>query len=250
MGVISDGKQCVIQGNDRKCRCALWSSQCGAKGGENRCRRVAGGAINALTVGAPLEVRTARFVHWQSETDPSLRLRFAPREVLLQQSRLGLSRCQQSAYVWRGLVLGLEHHGGRVQAVALTRRRRAVGEDVALVAIAAGAADLYTDHAVAAVAQFTNVLWIEGFVKAGPAGAGLKLGTGCEQRQVAQFAVIVAVILVIQQAAAERGFGTLVEQDAAFFFGQRLCAGLFLFFAQGRQVEAAGGQCLGHQALP
>ena len=72
---------------------------------------------------------------------------------------------------------------------------------------------------MAAVVQFTDVLRIEGFVKAGPAGAGFELGAGGEQWQVAQFAVVGAVVLVIQQAAAKWGLGALVEQDAAFFFG-------------------------------
>ena len=50
----------------------------------------------------------------------------------------------------------LQRH--RVDAVAQAGGRRAVGEDVALVAAAAGAEDLGAHHAVAGVALFTQVI--------------------------------------------------------------------------------------------
>ena len=74
---------------------------------------------------------------------------------------------------------------------------------MALVAITAGAANLHSDHAVAAVVQFTDVLRIEGFVKAGPAGAGFELGAGGKESPVAQFALVLPVFLVVQLAAAD-----------------------------------------------
>src|SRR5579864_1542819 len=95
----------------------------------------------------------------------------------------------------------------RVDAIAQPGRRRAVGEDVALVAVAAGAAGLDPDHAVADIAHGDHVPLVERRVEAGPAGAALELGVVAEERQAAEPAAVDAVLLLAQEAAAERRLG-------------------------------------------
>src|SRR5262245_16727728 len=81
-----------------------------------------------------------------------------------------------------------ELHRHRVQAIAPARRPRAVVEHVAEVAVAAAAADLGADHAVALVDQLRDVIGIERLSEARPAGARLELRIGLEKRQAAQTA--------------------------------------------------------------
>jgi urea transporter len=57
----------------------------------------------------------------------------------------------------------------------------------------------------------------EGRIEAGPAGAALELGLVLEQRQAAQAAGIDAGVFLAQQAAAERGLGPVVQQNAGLF---------------------------------
>jgi hypothetical protein len=68
----------------------------------------------------------------------------------------------------------LQRH--RIDAVAQPGRRRAVGEEVALVAVAAGAAGLDAHHAVGASCTAVTCASSIGRVEAGPAGAALELG--------------------------------------------------------------------------
>src|SRR6185369_2452247 len=73
----------------------------------------------------------------------------------------------------------IQAHG--IDAVALTRRRRPVGEYVALVRSAAGADDFGADHAVAAVANVFQVIGAERLGEARPTGAAFELGAAVEQ---------------------------------------------------------------------
>ena len=56
--------------------------------------------------------------------------------------------------------------------------------------------------------------------------------------------MIDAARLVVEQAAAKRWLGALVEQYAALLGGQAGGALLFLFFAERRQVVATGRRVL------
>ena len=100
------------------------------------------------------------------------------------------------------------------------RRRRAVGEDVAEVAAAAGAGDFRALHPVTGVTDAVNVGLVERREEAGPAGAGVELGVGAEQRQPAQPAAIDAAALVVEEHAAERRLGAVVQQHALFLVAQ------------------------------
>ena len=116
-----------------------------------------------------------------------------------------------------GSPAGSEREADRIDAIALAGRRRAVGEDVALVRAAAGADDLGADHAVAGVADGLEVPLGEGLGEARPAGAALELGAAVEQRQPAQPAGEHARPLLVEEDAAERRLGAMLEQHVLLF---------------------------------
>src|SRR5687767_8411994 len=74
----------------------------------------------------------------------------------------------------RGLIVEKGHRSG-VEAVAQARRRGSVREDVAEMAVAAGAAYLGADHAKRTVLNAAYVIGIEGRGEARPAGAAFEL---------------------------------------------------------------------------
>ena len=67
-----------------------------------------------------------------------------------------------------------------IEAIPLAGRRRAVGEDVALVAAAAGAANFDTTHSVGIVFDICEMLFVKRCVERRPAGAGVKLFIGAK----------------------------------------------------------------------
>lgn len=120
------------------------------------------------------------------------------------------------------------------------------------VAVAARAADLGALHAMAGVADRADVRGVERLEEARPAGARFELAVGAEQRQRAQAAGEYAISVLVEQAAAERAFGAMVDHHAAFVgreFGREAVA----FFArQWRQVVAGSGEArvrVGHGGL-
>ncbi len=139
------------------------------------------------------------------------------------------------------VAIGDEAQRHRIDAVALPGRRRAVGEDVALVAVAAGAAGLDAHHAIADVAHGADVGRIDRRIEARPAGAAFELGLGAEQRQAAKAAAIDAVFLVVQQPAAERRFGAVVQEDVGLFRSEAGLQTLFLVRRRRGEVEAGVG---------
>lgn len=84
------------------------------------------------------------------------------------------------------------------------------------VSIAAAAADFSAHHPVAVVLNVMDMVWVECFEEARPAGAGLELSDGVKQRQPAKATNVNAFRFVMQQRPAERSFGGTLEQDAAF----------------------------------
>src|SRR6185369_10793720 len=104
----------------------------------------------------------------------------------------------------------------RIDAVALAGRRRAVGEDMALVRAAAGADDFRSDHAVAGVANVFQVVGAERLSEARPAGAAFELGAAVEQREAAEPAGEDSGPLLVEEDPAERRFGAMFEEDVFF----------------------------------
>src|SRR5262245_4186189 len=107
--------------------------------------------------------------------------------------------------------------GGKVQrygvdAVAQARGRRAVAEDVPLVAAAAGAEKLGTHHAVARVVLFTQVIVVERRREARPAGAAVEFLPAQEQGQAAEPVGEDPRALLVQESATERRLRAVTEQ--------------------------------------
>ncbi len=114
-----------------------------------------------------------------------------------------------------------ERQRHRVQAVAQPGRRWAIVEHVAEVGIATHAADLDPAHAVADILDVLHVVGIERLEERRPAGAGLELRVGLEQRQATQPARVDAGLLVIEEQPAERTLGPLVQDHVALLGGER-----------------------------
>ncbi len=110
--------------------------------------------------------------HGRGHRRPGRKGRGLDPRAQLARPDLVLAAVQQ---VRERLALGGEGQGGGVDAVAQPRGRRAVGEDVALVAAAARADRLGAHHAVAGVADQLQVRQVVGLGEARPAGAALEL---------------------------------------------------------------------------
>src|SRR5690606_16665946 len=108
---------------------------------------------------------------------------------------------------------GLQAERRRVHAVALAGRLRAVVEDVAEVAVAAGAARLDPHHAVRAVFEEPDPVRRDGLPEARPARAGLVLGLGAEALEVAHRAAVGARLLGVPVDAGEGPFGAGPARD-------------------------------------
>ncbi|CAH2401244.1 hypothetical protein MES5069_280021 [Mesorhizobium escarrei] len=103
----------------------------------------------------------------------------------------------------------LEFQRDPVDAIAQAGRRRAVLEDVAEMAAAAGAVAFGADHAVAAVDGRLDRTGHR-IVEAWPAGAALELQLGFEQGLVAADAGKSAGALLVEQGAAARPLGAVI----------------------------------------
>lgn len=91
---------------------------------------------------------------------------------------------------------------------------------MAEVPVAASAQNLRPPHAVADVGVGGDVFLRNGLEEAGPARAGIELGVGGEERQVAADAGVDAGLLVIIEGSAEGAFGPLAARDLVLFLGQ------------------------------
>jgi len=80
--------------------------------------------------------------------------------------------------------------------------------------------NLVSNHAVRGVAVNRNVFGIERPLKTRPSGPGLELGVRSKEWQVAEPTVVDAGLFVIEQAAAERPFGSLAE-DHPLLLGRK-----------------------------
>src|SRR5690606_10808978 len=117
--------------------------------------------------------------------------------------------------VWQWFALRQELQRDGVDAIALPTRRRAVGEDMALVCAAAGADTLGPDHAVAGVADMFQVLCGERRGEARPASAALELGPSGEQRQATKPTGKDAWALLTEKDPAVGRFRPVLEQHLA-----------------------------------
>src|SRR5215218_454012 len=108
-----------------------------------------------------------------------------------------------------GCLVGVEAERGGVYAVALSGRRGAVIEDVALVRPAHGAVHLRAAHEEAAVFLGLDVLLVRRRPEARPARPGVVLGLGAEERFPAACTQVDAVFFVIPVLTREGPLGTL-----------------------------------------
>ena len=104
-------------------------------------------------------------------------------------------------------------HGEGVHAIPQSRRRGAVVEDVAEVAVAEAAGDGGADHHEGAVDGFDDVFFGDGLVEAGPAGAGVEFGGAEEEGEVAGAAAEEAGAVFIPTVAGEGALGGFVAED-------------------------------------
>jgi len=75
---------------------------------------------------------------------------------------------------------------------------------------------LGANHAVAGVAFFPYMAWIDGIEVAGPATARVELGVRGEQRGVTAYAAVDAGGEGVPVATGEGGFGALAANDGVF----------------------------------
>src|SRR5581483_2954048 len=115
----------------------------------------------------------------------------------------------------------------RVHAVTQAGRARAVVEDVAEVRGAAAAQHFLAHHAVAGVAPYLDVVFINRLVKARPAGAAIELGVRAEQLQAAADADVFALLVIVPVLAGESALGAVVSCDFVLL-GRQLLAPLFI----------------------
>src|SRR3954454_20479493 len=114
---------------------------------------------------------------------------------------------------------GTKHQREPVDAVAQTRRLRAVVEEVAEMAAATAAMHLGAQHAEGAVLGLADGV-VERLVKTRPAGAALEFGVGGKQRQVAAGAGENPLAMLLHQRAGARPLGAVLAQDVVLHRGQ------------------------------
>ena len=112
---------------------------------------------------------------------------------------------------------GREVEADRIDAIALSGRRRPIRENMALVRSASRADDLRPDHAVAGIANRIEMALGERLGEARPAGSALELGAAMEQGQPAQPAGKHALAFLVEEQAAERRLRPMLEQDVLLF---------------------------------
>src|SRR4029077_17195723 len=128
----------------------------------------------------------------------------------------------------------------RVDAVAQAGWARAVGKDMAEMAIAFRAQDLGADHAVADIALLVDMALDRRLGEARPPAAGIELGVGLEQRLAATGAGIGALAVLMLVFAGERPLGRLLAQHGVLHRCQFLAPlGVALLYLVGRF-------CVGH----
>ena len=130
-----------------------------------------------------------------------------------------------------------EREAHRIDAITLPGRRRTVGEDMALVRPAPGAHDFRADHSVTVVADVFEVPLRERLGEAWPAGAALELRSALKKWQSAEPAREHSRALLLEENAAERRFGAMLEKNVLLLVGQIRDKRLELLFGRRREIE-------------
>ena len=120
------------------------------------------------------------------------------------------------------MLIFLEGERGRIEAKAQAGGLRAIFKNVPKMGSAANTFDLGPIHAVAAVGFAQDVFFGDRLKETGPAGAGIELGFGREQREVATDAVVNAGFVLVIKCAAKGGFRALIARNAKLFRRQKL----------------------------
>jgi hypothetical protein len=103
-----------------------------------------------------------------------------------------------------------EGHGRPVDAVTQAARSRTIGEDVAEMGIAGGAANLRSPHEERAVRMLAHGGSGNRRREARPAGARIELGVGGKQGRAAAVAAVDAAALLVPERPGEGAFGAVL----------------------------------------
>src|SRR4029079_14246955 len=128
-------------------------------------------------------------------------------------SRLGAFRGAALRRRGFGSLLTVEAQRRRVHAVPQPRRPGAVREHVAEVGAAIATHRFGPGHPVTLVDVLLHRVGGEGLEEARPAGAGLELRVGREQRRIAAHAYVGAVVVTVPVLARERALGAGLAGD-------------------------------------
>ena len=125
-----------------------------------------------------------------------------------------------------GLLVGaappIEIERRAVDAKAQALGPRAVREDVAKMAVAAGAANLRSNHSVGAVLMEGHFLGIGRLGEARPAAAAVELGPAVEQKLAAAGAAIPARFVIVPIEAGESALGAALAKHLILIGGKAL----------------------------
>src|SRR5258708_5473308 len=96
----------------------------------------------------------------------------------------------------------------------VTGGTRAIWEDVAQVAAAAGADFFHPDHSIARIANAFDVRFVVGLEKTGPTRARIKFRARAKQGQAAEAATVGAFLFIVEKDATKCRFGAMLQKDA------------------------------------
>src|SRR5580658_8382437 len=99
--------------------------------------------------------------------------------------------------------------------MTLAARRRSIRKHVTQMAAAARAHLFHADHSIAAVAHPPDMRFIVGREETRPTRARVELGARAKQRQAAKAAGVDALLVIVEEHAAERRFSAVLEQHAS-----------------------------------
>ncbi len=108
----------------------------------------------------------------------------------------------------------------RVDAVALSGRRRTVFKQVAQVSTAFAANDFGAQHAVRSIFDKLYTLWLNDIEEAGPAAMAIELLIRSEEGLTASSALVASIFSVSPIGACAWIFGPLLTQNVILLRGQ------------------------------
>jgi hypothetical protein len=144
------------------------------------------------------------------DVDGQLRMKSQRISAPIEQT-LGRSALQ---YIRQRLSLLSESQGDGVQAMTFASRCGAIWKHMTQMAAAARTDFLKPNHSIARITHATDMGFIIGFEETRPAGPGIKLGAGPEERQAAKAAGVNTVLMIVEEYAAEGSLGAVLEQHA------------------------------------